>query len=96
MPTPKKRYTYTFFYNDGSYMTFELTKEDFNSVETGLCHGEEWHYAATSIGIIGLSNIKAVILQKGEEDEEEVKTSRTLPPLDQESYNWIKEQIGGF
>lgn len=96
MPTPKKRYMYTFFYNDGSYMMFELTKEDFNSLETALCRVEELQYVATSIGIIGLSNIKAVILQKGEEDEEEVKTSRTLPPLDQESYNWIKEQIGGF
>lgn len=96
MPTPKKRYTYTFFYNDGSYMTFELTKEDFNSLETALCRGEELQYVATSIGIIGLSNIKAVILQKDEEEEDEINTSQTLPPLDQESYNWIKEQIGGF
>lgn len=95
MATPKKKYQYTIFYNDGTYMTFELTKEDFNHIEVGLTQAQG--FAPVSIGIIGLSNIKAVIEQKDAEPEVEEETQGdTLPPLDQESYNWIKEQIGGF
>lgn len=95
MATPKKKYQYTIFYNDGTYMTFELTKEDFNHIEIGLTQAQTPTFAPVSIGIIGLSNIKAVIEQKDAEPEE-VDEGDTLPPLDQESYNWIKEQIGGF
>ena len=95
MATPKKRYKYTIFYNDGTYMTFELTREDYAYVEAGLCGTDDQRYAAISIGVIGLGNIKAIIEQKEEELEEEAPTD-TNPPLDQESYNWIKEQIGGF
>lgn len=97
MATPKKKYQYTIFYNDGTYMTFELTKEDFNHIEAGLTQAQTSTFASVSIGIIGLSNIKAVIEQKDAEPEvEQEPQSDTLPPLDQESYNWIKEQIGGF
>lgn len=97
MATPKKKYNYTIFYNDGTYMTFELTKEDFNRIETGLTQAQAQTFASVSIGVIGLSNIKAVIEQKDAEPEVEEETQGdTLPPLDQESYNWIKEQIGGF
>lgn len=90
MPTPKKKRSYTIFYNDGTYMTFELTKTDFEQIEDCLIRLKEETYTSTSIGIIGLSNIKAVILQKEEEQEEE-KPETELPPLDQESYNWIKQ-----
>ena len=99
MATPKKKRNYTIFYNDGTYMTFELTKDDFEEIETGLTapktHASAPTYASVSIGVIGLGNIKAIIEQKEEEPEEETPTD-TNPPLDQESYNWIKEQIGGF
>ena len=98
MATPKKKYRYTIFYNDGTYMTFELTKDDFEEVKAGLtaAYMNKPIFASVSIGVIGLNNIKAVIEQKDEEPQEEVSTGDTLPPLDQESYNWIKEQIGGF
>lgn len=95
MATPKKKRNYVFFYDDGTYMTFELTKEDFNSVEAALCHGEEWKYVAVSIGIVGLSNIKAVIEQKEQEEEETTPATDTLPPLDQESFDWYKQFVGG-
>jgi hypothetical protein len=95
MATPKKKRSYTILYTDGTYLTYDLTKEDFESVKAALCHGEEWKYVAVSIGIIGMENVRSIIEQKEEELEEETPTD-TNPPLDQESYNWIKEQIGGF
>ena len=102
MPTPKKRYRYTFLYTDQTYLTYELTKEDYASLEAALCHGEEWKYVAVSIGIVGLENIRSVIEQKEPEidldaDQEILNGSDTLPVLDQESYNWIKQymEMGG-
>lgn len=94
MATPKKKYNYTFFYNDGAYMTFELTKEDFEKIENALVYSDkDVEFVSVSVGIIGMYKIKAIIEQKEpEQPEEDVE----LPPLDQESYNWIKEQLGGF
>lgn len=102
MPTPKKRYRYTFLYTDQTYLTYELTKEDFEKVEQGLTGvgertilGLPLSFVAVSIGVIGLANIRSVIEQKEEEPEEEAEKALTdLPVLDQESYNWIKQYVG--
>ncbi len=96
MATPKKRYKYTIFYTDGSFMTFELTKEDYAYVEAALCGTDDQRYAAVSIGVIGLEGVRGIIEQKEEEPEmtDEPKAD-TLPALDQESYNWIKQYMGG-
>lgn len=107
MATPKRRYKYTFLYTDGTYLTYELTREDFEKVEQGLTgvnanpDGRAYikvtaHFVSTSIGVIGLDNIRSVIEQKEPEqnDEPEVNESE-LPVLDQESYNWVKQYMGG-
>lgn len=99
MATPKKRYRYTFLYTDQTYLTYELTKEDYADVEAALCEGENWKYVAVSIGIIGMENIRSIIEQKEEEPEENADSEQeyngrdTLPILDQEAYNWLKQFI---
>ena len=98
MPTPKKRKLYTFIYTDGVYLSYELTKDDYDNVEDSLvADPTPRRFVSTSVGVIGLDNIRAVIEQKDVEQEvEEEPQNDTLPPLDQESYDWIKQQIGGF
>jgi hypothetical protein len=108
MATPKKRYRYTFLYTDQTYLTYELTREDFQRIEEGLTYqnanedGRAWikpekKFVAVSIGIIGLENIRSIIEQKEEELTEEEETEKALtdlPVLDQESYNWLKQYVG--
>lgn len=96
MATPKKRYRYTFLYTDQTYLTYELTKEDFQKVEEGLVSEElKASFVAVSIGVIGLNGVRSVIEQKEEEPEEEAEKALTdLPVLDQESYNWLKQYVG--
>jgi hypothetical protein len=101
MATPKKRYRYTFLYTDQTYLTYELTKEDFEKTQYALCYDTnkgEIKFVAVSIGIIGLDNIRSIIEQKEEEEQQpeldEDGNSVELPVLDQESYNWIKQYLG--
>ena len=97
MATPKKRYKYTIFYTDGTFMTFELTKDDYDNLVRTLSAWTKERgamFAVVSIGIISISDIRAVVEQKEEEIEEETPVD-TNPPLDQDSYNWLKEN-GGF
>lgn len=98
MATPKKKKPHTFLYTDGSYITYELTKEDYESLEAALCHGEERKYVAISIGIVSVQEIRSIIEQKEVDEEPELDENGNpveLPILDQESYNWYKEYMGG-
>lgn len=94
MGTPKKRYKYTAVYTDGSYMTYELTREDLTNIEEQLFAGQG--FASISLGILGLKDLRALVLQKEEEPEpEQTETETGTPVLDQESYNWLKMYMGG-
>lgn len=95
MATPKKKYKYTFLYTDGTYLTYEITREDFTLLEKALCEGEEWKYVSISVGIVATDGIRSIIEQKDEEPQEDTPPEDTLPPLDQESYNWFKQFTGG-
>lgn len=94
MATPKKRYKYTFLYQDGTYITYELTKEDYEKI---LQRAHTEGVAVISIGFVNLQGIRSVIEQK-EEEEQEVEVEQSLeniPVLDQESYEWLKSYVGG-
>ena len=93
MATPKRKKPYTFWYTDGTYMIYEITREDFAEVDLSLKMSKP--FATISVGIVGLRDIRAVIEQKEEEQEEQQPSQDTLPVLDQESYNWIKQYMGG-
>lgn len=94
MGTPKKRYSYTAVYTDGSYITYELTREDLLNIEEQLFAGQ--NFASISLGILGLKDIRALVEQKAEEPEsEQTETETGTPVLDQESYDWLKMYMGG-
>lgn len=101
MGTPKKRYKYTAVYTDGSYITYELTREDYKEIEDILtADGQATNrpkFASISIGIVGLDHIRSIVLQKEEEIEqpEEEQPLENIPVLDQESYEWLKAYMGG-
>jgi hypothetical protein len=97
MATPKKRKPHTFLYTDGSYITYELTREDFEQIEQKLIEGKP--FASISIGIVGLKDIRSIIEQK-EVEEQQLELDENgnpveLPILDQESYDWYKQYMGG-
>ncbi len=97
MATPKKRYKYTFLYQDGTYITYELTKEDYEKVLQRV-HTEG--VAVISIGFVNLKGIRSVIEQKEPELQEQEETEiehplDNIPVLDQESYDWLKAYVGG-
>lgn len=95
MATPKKRYKYTFLYQDGTYITYDLTKEDYEKVQQ-RAHTEG--VAVISIGFVNLQGIRSVIEQREQDTEESTEpeiNEGELPVLDQESYNWIKQYTGG-
>lgn len=94
MATPKKKYKYTFLYTDGTYLTYELTREDFTLLEKALCEGEEWKHVSISIGIVATEGIRSIIEQKEPEPEQETLEEapmENLPVLDQESFEWLKQ-----
>ena len=100
MATPKKKKKHTFLYTDGSYITYELTREDFAEIQEAL--EETWSgdpiFVPISIGIVAVHDIRSIIEQKEEETELELDENGNpveLPILDQESYNWYKEYMGG-
>lgn len=99
MATPKKRYKYTFLYTDGTYLTYELTREDFTLLEKALCEGEEWRYVSISVGIVATEGIRSIIEQKEPEQDAPEAPEETpmenLPVLDQESFEWLKQYTGG-
>lgn len=94
MATPKKKKPHTFLYQDGTYITYELTREDY---ETVAHEAKDEGTAIISIGLINLKGIRSVIEQREVElDNEEAEINDgELPVLDQESYNWIKQYMGG-
>ena len=95
MATPKKRYSYTILYTDGTYITYELTRDDMEKIEEQLFADRS--FASISIGIIGLKDIRSIIEQKEVEEEQQEleKPLENLPVLDQESYEWLKLYSGG-
>lgn len=103
MATPKKRYKYTFLYTDGTYLTYELTREDYEhivkaftpkSIDDYMCK-----FIHISIGIISAEGIRSIIEQKEPEQEApeapEEAPMENLPVLDQESFEWLKQFAGG-
>jgi hypothetical protein len=100
MATPKKKKNYTFLYTDGSYVTYELTKEDYSEVQEALEETWSGHpiFVPISIGIVAVHDIRSIIEQKEVDEEPELDENGNpveLPIMDQESYNWYKEYMGG-
>ena len=91
MPSPPKKYPYNVFYEDGTFMTYEFTRADYQKIEQTMM--EEKPYVSVSIGILSLKNVRAIVEQKLVEDEvEETPADSGYPLMDSEEYLWLKEQ----
>lgn len=104
MATPKKRYPYNFFYRDKSFVTFDLTKEDFDKVVEYKMDGKD--VVPVSIGFIEIKDVvtavekkmdKEIEKPKGDEPKEEIYESFSkkfgLPDLDEESREYLQKSL---
>ena len=71
MPKPKVRKPYNFLYTDGSYITYDLTKDEYTDITQLL--GTDAKFVKVDFGILALSDIRSVVELK--EEKKEVKTS---------------------
>jgi hypothetical protein len=101
MPTPPRKYPYNFIYKDGSYMTFYLTRQDYQKlVEYKL---KDRSVVDLSLGILDISDIRSVVEQKipekpknentDEAENESFSKLFNLPYTDPETDEWLKEKL---
>jgi hypothetical protein len=86
MATPKKTKPYAIYYNDGSYMIYDLTQEDFDMLSTCI-QDSPTSAIELSIGIIVLKDVRSVIRQKPPEKPK--KNEGTAPDLTAEEIEWM-------
>lgn len=89
MATPKKTYPYAIIYRDGTFMVYDLTKDDFEAV-TKAMFGEK-KVAITTVGILDLSDVRGVIEQKIK-PVEKTKATEGDPSLSIEEQAWLNHQ----
>lgn len=97
MATPQKKYPYAIYYNDGSYMIYDITKEDFDILCKKLTEkpafntgGLQYGQAAAvelSIGVISMRDIRSVIKQNPPKPVK--KNEGTAPDLTPEEIEWM-------
>lgn len=75
---------YTIYYNDNTYLTYELTEKEANSIGSSM--GMDTN-VQTSIGWIRTSDIRSIIIQK----EQEMKDNESyVPDIPVEYLEWLK------
>lgn len=111
MATPKKTYPYAIYYNDGSYMIYDLTQDDYDHLKKTLTHTPAFNTGGLqygspvsielSIGLISLKDIRSVIKQKPPEKPK--KNESAIPELTTEEIEWVvanreawKQDEGGY
>lgn len=80
---------YGVMFDDGRYMIFELTEEDYEALAKAILDGK--FSVKLSIGVIVLTNIRFVIEQR--EQVEENKPAN--PPMTLDEQAWIHKMIRG-
>lgn len=100
MATPKKKHPYAIYYNDGSYMIYDITQEDFDKITA--CMTKAVTYSTNSlnpihslpptsvelsIGIISMKDIRSVIKQNPPAKVK--KNEGTSPDLTEEEIEWM-------
>jgi hypothetical protein len=92
MPSPKYvKKTYAIHYDDSSYMIYTLTNEDYKTIRTGMFKSVPLVVVETSVGLLNLTGIRAVIEQKPLPKEAK-ETKSASPDMDTLSTAWLKEQ----
>lgn len=84
----EKTKPYIVYWEDNTYRVFDLTPEDYDSLETSLRAGDR--YARLSIGILSTSGIRFIVEQR---EPETVKEKPALPNLTPEECRFIRETL---
>ena len=86
MATKPKKFPFTILRDDNTYLTYDMTRREFDEVCTALIM--ETPYIKIDAGIISLKDVRHVI--EVEIQEEEVENKPEAPPVtvaEQEAYN---------
>lgn len=79
---------YTVYYKDGTYLTYDLSKPEYEAAEDALMKGLP--AIKTRIGVLRMDEVRAVILQRKNADVPQHKGAD--PELPAEAKEWIKSQ----
>lgn len=95
MPTPKKRKAYNVIYTDGSYMTYDLTVNEYEHIVERMEHKG---IAQLSFGTIATEDIRSIVEFKEpkEEPRERELEDLGLPEMTNEQLEWMRQNIPGF
>lgn len=89
MPTPRKRIPYAVYYNDGSYLVYDLTPEDYSTLSSHLTDHSTFRAVILTIGTLAIGDIRAVIEQKVEKPKQ---NKGETPDLTPEEVAFLREQ----
>lgn len=90
MATPQKRRPYAIIRDDSSFVIYELTKDDYETLSNSLV--SEYKFCKISIGTFKLTDIQAVVEQKPEPKAKEKPLETGTPDLDVTAIAWLNEQ----
>lgn len=82
---------YNVFYKDGTFMTIELSKEDFDAIARSLTAKES--HVAVSKCILALEDIRMIVERKEVKQEKE---RPILPVLDIDSEEFLRERLASI
>jgi len=88
MPSKPKTYPYAIYRTDNTYLVYDLTKADYQKILQGCTEGKQ--FVEISIGILNLTDIRAVIEQK---PPKKVKEKPALPPMSPEERAWLMQHM---
>lgn len=83
----KKTYPYAIHYNDGSYMVYDLTREDFDKIKKHMAGPPNVRIIECSIGILNLQDVRSVIEQRVPKKPKPILAAH--PNLTAEDIEWL-------
>lgn len=92
MATKPKKYPHTILRDDNTFLTYDLTKKEYEDIYTALANGRA--FIKVDAGIISLKDVRHVM--EVEVQEEEVQTQPYTPPVspsEQEEYNKFMKML---
>jgi len=77
---------FTVYYKDGTYLSYEFTKKDYEAIQDAML--KMLPAVVTSIGVLAISDIRAVILQRKIADVPQNEGAN--PDLPPQAIEWLK------
>lgn len=84
---------YAIYYTDGSYMIYDLTRQDFDALTYGIT---EQQPVNLTVGFLSTKDIRAVIEQKPQETKQVKKERIAAPEMTLEDMQYLKGILGEY